>query len=234
MSRAVVQSQPAIFPLVILVPLPRLRTHMAKKLMTTQSTLALWCLFPCGSDTWPLCHAPRYGWSHRHAPGSTLWAGELRQGFSQEASRLGQGWCAECKLLGWTGLFLLCINLAVLESWLGNCSPRAVSAEISISTPQLFWQTKNLSGHPSLHEAARRGNNKCVETLMAFLGLHSGQEASTFNRAICNLMLIGFWALGYLSVKVRELCSSMPSPANCVESIKTLMWDRHGFHMFSL
>lgn len=116
MSRAVVQSQPAIFPLVILVPLPRLRTHMAKKLMTTQSTLALWCLFPCGSDTWPLCHAPRYGWSHRHAPGSTLWAGELRQGFSQEASRLGQGWCAECKLLGWTGLFLLCINLAVLES----------------------------------------------------------------------------------------------------------------------
>ena len=105
MSRAVVQSQPAIFPLVILVPLPRLRTHMAKKLMTTQSTLALWCLFPCGSDTWPLCHAPRYGWSHRHAPGSTLWAGELRQGFSQEASRLGQGWCSECKLLGWTGLF---------------------------------------------------------------------------------------------------------------------------------
>lgn len=209
MSRAVVQSQPAIFPLVILVPLPRLRTHMAKKLMTTQSTLALWCLFPCGSDTWPLCHAPRYGWSHRHAPGSTLWAGELRQGFSQEASRLGQGWCAECKLLGWTGLFLLCINLAVLESWLGNCSPRdprAVSAEISISPPQLFWQTKNLSGHPSLHEAARRGNNKCVETLMAFLGLHSRQEASTFNRAICNLMLIGFWALGYLSVKVRELC----------------------------
>lgn len=68
------------------------------------------------------------------------------------------------------------------------------------------------------------------------------------NWSLSNLMLIGFWALGYL--KVRELCSSMPShPAcphfewilicyfillflelNCVENIKTVMWDRHGFH----